>query len=266
MGTSCFMKGRKYMKTIIVKINKGTVKRKNLQKHLLIIALAMFGALASSAQAQEVIFSGFSHSFDNPSTGAPLVYFEGDAVGSAAYVNGAGASGSQAVVITTDFTGSGYGNVDYSDRYPSVSGNTSANIGDYTLSFDAAVNVPTATVSLLVSTLNNGSPGYFDYSFTISNPNTFEGYTLNLGSLGASSGTFNPQSAWWQLDFNMLSYYFGGDPSSGDQLNISNVQLTMVPEPTAFALVGLIVLLEIFRRLTHHWSQRRLRPRFRFPG
>jgi hypothetical protein len=219
------------------------MKKNNAKKYLETIALAVLGALASSTQAQIVIFSGFSHSYDNPITGSPLVYAQGDAANvSTAYVNGAGAGGSQAVVITTDFTGAGWGEVDYSDRYPSVSGNTSANISDYTLSFDAAVNVANAGFWLVVSTLHNGSPSDVSSFLGISNPNAFEHFSLNLASAFGGGGTLDPLSEWWQLDFNMLTSWGFADPSTGDQLLISNVQLTMVPEPSSLALGALSVM------------------------
>jgi hypothetical protein len=74
----------------------------------------------------------------------------------------------------------------------------------------------------------------------ISNPNTFEHFTLNLASdfQDGHIGTFDPLSEWWQVDFNMMSEDFG-DPSTGDQLIISNLELTMVPEPSSLALCAL---------------------------
>jgi hypothetical protein len=72
----------------------------------------------------------------------------------------------------------------------------------------------------------------------ISNPNTFEHFTLNLASDFGGGGlpdTFDPLSEWWQLYFNMMSQDFG-DPSTGDQLIISNLELTMVPEPSSLSL------------------------------
>jgi hypothetical protein len=73
-----------------------------------------------------------------------------------------------------------------------------------------------------------------------SNPNTFEHFTLNLTSDFGDGlpDTFDPLSEWWQLDFNMMSQDFG-DPSTGDQLIISNLELTMVPEPSSLALCAL---------------------------
>lgn len=220
------------------------MKRNITNKYLGAIALALLSALASNAQAQVVIFSGFDQSVGNPASGSPLGWVVGDASNvTMAYVDGAGAGGSQAVVITTDFTGGGFGIAEYEYRNMSVSGNTSANLSDYTLSFDAAVNVANAGFWLVVS-----APQYdsvVDYlaspsAILISNPNTFEHFTLNLASdfQDGHIGTFDPLSEWWQVDFNMMSEDFG-DPSTGDQLIISNLELTMVPEPSSLALCAL---------------------------
>lgn len=233
---------------------KGTMKRNITNKYLGAIALALLSALASNAQAQVVVFSGFDQSVGNPASGSPLGWVVGDASNvTMAYVDGAGAGGSQAVVITTDFTGGGFGIAEYEYRNMSVSGNTSANVSDYTLSFDAAVNVANAGVWLVVSTLHNGSPGDLSSYLMISNPNTFEHFTLNLASdfVGGFPGTFDPLSEWWQLDFNMMSQDFG-DPSTGNQLIISNLELTMVPEPSSLALCALsaVMGLTFLRRRT----------------
>src|ERR1039457_5554169 len=128
------------------------MKKHITNKYLGAIALALLSALAFRAQADIVIFSGFDHSVGNPASGSPLGWAVGDASNvTMAYVDGAGAGGSQAVVITTDFTGGGFGIAEYEYRNMSVSGNTSANVSDYTLSFDAAVNVANAAVWLVVS-------------------------------------------------------------------------------------------------------------------
>jgi hypothetical protein len=200
------------------------------------IGLVWFGAVASVAQADVVLFSGFSHSFDDPGTGAPLVFVSGDAANlRKAYVAGAGPDGSTAVVLTTDFAGRGFGIVDYEDRYPTVSGNTSLKPGDYTLSFDAAVNVAHAGFWLVVSSL----------FLSPSDPSNYQHFSLNLGS-DMSGGALDTLSSWWQLDFNMLSSDFG-DPSVGGQLSIANVRLTMIPEPSSLVL-GLLPLVGLMSR------------------
>jgi hypothetical protein len=88
-----------------------------------------------------------------------------------------------------------------------------------------------------------------------SNPNTFEHFTLNLTSDFGDGlpDTFDPLSEWWQVDFNMMSQDFG-DPSTGDQLIISNLELTMVPEPSSLALCALSAVagLAFLRRRTMH--------------
>ncbi len=64
--------------------------------------------------------------------------------------------------------------------------------------------------------------------------------------------TFDPLSTWWLFDFNIWNSWFG-DPSTGDQLWLSNIKVTMIPEPSSLALVllplaGLISMRFLRRR------------------
>jgi len=211
------------------------------------VVLAWFGALASVAQADTTIINGFGTSY---------LFASGDAANyGMTFVNGAGPGGSSALVITTDFSGQGWGQIDYSDRYQSVSGNTSMNLSDYTLSFDAAAKSSIALpyVFLVVSGVHNGNQSQASAFLSFSAQNTYQHFTLNLGSdVSGPQGALDPLSTFWQLDFNMENSYFG-DPSIGNQLSISNIRLTMVPEPSSLALAllplaGLISMAFLRRR------------------
>ena len=193
------------------------------------VVLAWFGALVSVAQADTTIINGFGTSY---------LFASGDVTNyGMTFVNGAGPGGSTAIVITTDFTGTGFGQIDYSDRYPNVSGNTSGNLGDYTLSFDAMAKGNVAHPGFFVVVSGDGS-----LVLTLSDPTVYQHFTLNLGS-DLIGPALNPLSTWWQLDFNLGSSYFEGDPSVGDQFILSNIKLTMVPEPSALALAFLALSL-----------------------
>ncbi len=203
-----------------------------LYRRLQAVGLAGFGALASVAQADITIIDGF---------GTPYLFASGDAANyGMTYVDGAGPGGSRAILITTDFSGTGWGQIDYEDRYLNVSGNTSSKLSDYTLSFDATAKAQSAHPGfwLVVSGVHNGTQSQVNSPFlSLNAPNTYQHFTLNLGS-DMGGGTFDPLSTWWQFDFNLESFDFG-DPSIGNQFSVSNVRLVMVPEPSPLMLTAL---------------------------
>lgn len=203
------------------------MKRNVVNQCLAAISLAVTGALPIWAQAGEEIFSGFP-------AGSPHGYSSGDVANfSIAYVNGSGAGGSLAAVLSMDFTSGplGFGSAGYGYINSATGGNTSVNLNDYTLSFDAAVNVANAGFALQFH--NDASSGSLASAsdFLISTPNSFEHFDLNLGSAFTGYGGFDPRGSVWVIDFFTSNFDFGA-PSIGDQLIFSNVQLTMVPEPS----------------------------------
>lgn len=132
-----------------------------------------------------------------------------------------------------------------------VTGNTSANLSDYTLSFDAAAS---SGVSLnlqlqswtgagfggtMTGTLNTApaSPGYGnDISLTTS----YQHYSFNLANATVFQGNtgFIPNGGTIQMAFQLDD---GANPPWTATLDVDNLQLTMasVPEPTVMALCGM---------------------------
>jgi hypothetical protein len=104
--------------------------------------------LTVSAMAQVTIFTDNLDSLSGNSPG----YSFGDAVNfSHTYVAGVGVGGSVGARILSDFSGTnGFGGVAYQYQNGNVTGNTSANLGDYTLSFDAAVNKANGGFALIL--------------------------------------------------------------------------------------------------------------------
>ena len=104
--------------------------------------------LTVSAMAQVTIFTDNLDSLSGNSPG----YNFGDAVNfSHTYIAGVGVEGSVGARILSDFGGTnGFGGVAYQYQIGNVTGNTSANLGDYTLSFDAAVNKANGGFALIL--------------------------------------------------------------------------------------------------------------------
>lgn len=206
---------------------------------------ALLVAIAGNLQAQIYIINDNLDANANGSA-TPGYSFGDVANASHTYVAGAGVGGSTAAVIQSDFTapGVGFGGVAYQYQDGNTGGlNTSANLSDYTLSFDAEVNKANGGFSLIVQSWANtffsgAGPTQSSSSsdYTISTPGAFQHFSINLGSL--SSG-LNPTGQTLQIAWQMDEFTYGG-AGTGNQLAIDNVQLTMaVPEPSTFALAAL---------------------------
>jgi hypothetical protein len=189
-----------------------------------------------SAMAQVTIFS---NNFDSLSGNTPGYSF-GDAINfSHTYVAGVGVSGSVGARVLSDFAGTnGFGGVAFQYQNGNVTGNSSANLGDYTLSFDAAVNKANGGFALI---LQNWAGTFFTGSFsqsqypseiTLATPNVFQHFSINLATLNPGAV---PTGQTWQIAWQMDEFAYGG-PGTGYQLIIDNVVVTMVPEPSTVAL------------------------------
>jgi len=167
-------------------------------------------------------------------------------------VGGVGVGGTtawQLVMNAAAGGGAGYSYLGGQYQNGGVTGNTSAVLGDYTLSFDAMANAGSLNIQIQswtgagfggtqTGTLNTAplSPGYGN-DLTL-NP-TYTHYSLNLGNSSIFQGNsgFLPNGGTIQVAMQLDG---GGATPYSDTLNIDNFQLTMasVPEPTIMALTG----------------------------
>ncbi len=214
--------------------------------------VALLGSFAATTQAQIVFsdnFEGYTAGSDQlaawASTGTLANY-------SLTVASGTGVSGSQGLTWQADFNAAYSGfmpcNLGYSGGNPS--GNTDPNINDYTLSFDMAVASGVA-VNQLQLTLNGWAGQWFTGASTGSQAaidtsavtvgSGFQLVTVNLGTLfTGSGGNFDPTSQTYQFQFQLNGWQLaGGGPVTGEQMTLDNVQISIVPEPSTIALVGL---------------------------
>lgn len=229
-----------------------------------IATVALLTSVPATAQVTII-----SQNFDSGLSGTENLsgYHGGDITSSTyAVVAGVGTSGSSAIQEvngTAGNTGNGYGYAAVQLQESVVSGNTSVNLSDYTLSFDAESTAGSLNLQIQTwvgqgftggqtGTLNTApaNPGYGN-DLTL-NP-TYTHYSLNLGNstIFPNVGTFNPTGATWQIAWQLNG---GGNGNPANlTMNIDNVMLTMatpVPEPSTLALAGLGALggLMLFRR------------------
>src|SRR5437899_8191426 len=173
-----------------------------MKKLGVLLAFASFCALPAGAQV--TIFSDNLNSLSGNTPGYNL----GDAVNvSPTYVAGVGVGGSVGARILSDFGGTnGFGGVAYQYQNGNVTGNSSANLGDYTLSFDAAVNKANGGFALIVQ---NWSGTFFSGAFsqsqypseiTLATPNVFQHFSINLNSFNPGAV---PNGQTWQIAWQM---------------------------------------------------------------
>ena len=160
-----------------------------------------------------------------------------------------GTSAWESAMISTATANAGYAY--YGPQYQNggVTGNTSANLSDYTVSFDAAAS---SGVSLnlqiqswtgagfggsMTGTLNT-APANPGYGNDISLGTTYQHYSFNLGNTTVFQGNtgFLPNGGTIQMAFQMD---YGATPPWTVIMDVDNLQLTMVPEPTILALSGM---------------------------
>jgi len=206
-----------------------------MKKNVLLLA-ASFCTLSVIGQT---IFSDNLDSLSGPTPG----YSFGDAINfSHTYAPGVGVGGSVGAQVASDFGGTnGFGGVAYQYQNGNVTGNTSANLGNYVLSFDAAVNKANGGFALI---LQNWTGTFFSGTFsqsqypseiTLATPNVFQHFSINLSSFNPGAV---PTGQTWQIAWQMDEFAYGG-PGTGNLLFIDNVMVTMVPEPCTFALAVL---------------------------
>jgi hypothetical protein len=209
----------------------------SMKKLGVLLVSASFCTFCASAQV-----TIFSDNLDSLSGNAPGYNF-GDAVNfSHTYVAGVGVGGSVGARVLSDFGGTnGFGGVAYQYQNGNVTGNTSANLSDYTLSFDAAVNKANGGFALIVQnwtgTFFSGtfSQSQYPTEITLATPNVFQHFSINLASFNPGAV---PTGQTWQIAWQMDEFAYGG-PGTGNQLIIDNVMVTMVPEPSSLALAFL---------------------------
>lgn len=214
--------------------------------------VAAIGGLAASSQAQTTVgsvnFDSFTLGAFNPTYGS-LYNFGGAGCVANIVTSGAG----QAVQYTGTAAASGdnfgiQGNT--AAGRINLSGNTSANLSDYTLSFDIALgagSVNDFTADFVLYGSATGPTPYTqggDFAINTSTLTPGAGFvteTINLSSLGAG----------WHLDpivMNANTYFTwsigkqnGSTVGTADVL-IDNIKITMVqpvPEPSTLALCGM---------------------------
>jgi hypothetical protein len=208
--------------------------------------IAAFALLASMPAMGQVTL--FSENFDplSPSGVVQFGFSFGDTTSSSVgVVSGVGVGGTAAIQIVNNAASGAQGFSGVGGQYQdqTVSGDTSVNWSDYTLSFDAKANAGSLKVEVQTGQGQNFSGtgvGSFGDTTTLSDlalTSGFTHYTLNLGNSAIFSNSGLPDGGTYQIN---LQYDGHGPTPYNNTLDIDNLTLTMaVPEPSTMALAGL---------------------------
>lgn len=230
-------------------------------------AAAALAAMAVPAQAGVTIFS-------QTDGAATYAYSGGD-------ITSPSVTGNMTIQANHNVNNLGYGYVAGQWQDAAVTGNTSANLSDYTLSFTATAfgDAPNFNggggitveiqafsagfASMIGDIKTGGNPDNYQDWYVSSSGTTF---TWNLGdsdiwgNTGSPSGplgwgdqgltSFDPTAPIMQLEIQADAGWFGNAPMNYG-VTISNLKLEMVPEPASlafFALGGLGAIRFLIRR------------------
>ncbi|HEY5505161.1 MAG TPA: PEP-CTERM sorting domain-containing protein [Sedimentisphaerales bacterium] len=223
----------------------------------MISVVAALSGFTIATQAQIV----WSQNFDSLGLGAygTTTDFVNDPTTPALPANNIVTSGSgQAMAFTFNALSGTTVNLQAATPTYAASGNTSANLANYTLSFDLAVqgvNLAMGYGGLEISVQNGGgifgSHALFDFLTPAQAPLAGSGYQHFSYNLGTFSGSLNPSGAALAFGLGVIGYG-NGMTANPETLLVDNVQITMVPEPSTFAMLlgglGLLAGLCRYRR------------------
>lgn len=207
--------------------------------------IAALSGLALTSHAQTVVWS---QNFNSLALGAygNTTDYANDPTTPALPANNIvapGNGGGQAMALTFNALSGTTVNLQTATPTYAASGNTSVNLADYTLSFDMAiqgVDISTGYGGLQISVQNGGGifgPSAVSPFVTPAAGSAGSGYHPYSFNLGTFTGSLNPTSA--NLAFGIGVVAYGNNmTASPETLLVDNIQISMVPEPSTFAVIA----------------------------
>lgn len=228
--------------------------------------VAVLSGFATATHADILVWSQNFDSIALGAYGAHTTDFVNDGTNPALPANNIvapGNGGGQAMALTFNAVSGTTLNLQTATLEYAASGNTSANLANYTLSFDLAVQGVDVSMGYGGLEINVFGPGSWIFngdgarlSFLTGPPTAGSGYqhfSLNLGTFVADAALLNPTDASFSVGIGVIGY--GNNmTASPETLLLDNVEITMVPEPSTFAMLlgglGLLAGLCRYRRVS----------------
>ena len=212
-----------------------------------------FASIVIAAQAQVTIFSeNFNAGLSAGANFSKYVFGDTDSATSTdAIAAGLGVGGTPAwqIINNAPSGANGFSGIGAQYQNGGITGNTSANLSDYVLSFDAKASAGSLNIQIqtwtgpgfggtMTGTLSTAptppgfgndqvlTPGFTHYSLNLGNTTVFPG-----GSVNMTGGTIQVA----------MQFDGGGNTPYQNTLIVDNFTLTMIPEPSVCALLGLAV-------------------------
>ena len=228
--------------------------------------VAVLSGFATATHADILVWSQNFDSIALGAYGAHTTDFVNDGTNPALPANNIvapGNGGGQAMALTFNAVSGTTLNLQTATLEYAASGNTSANLADYTLSFDLAVqgvDLAFGYGGLEIGVFGPGSWIFNGDALKSAFVNTglptagsgYQHFSMNLGTFnpsGTGGSTYlNPTDGSLSVGIGVINY---GNPmtASPETLLLDNIQITMVPEPSTFAaLLGGLGLFAGWRR------------------
>jgi hypothetical protein len=198
--------------------------------------------LASQAQV-------IHETYDTDATpnGTSVLAWSGGNIGNASvkYTDGAGMSGTRGLLYSVDFNQQWDGYIAYQFQKDNLTPGTSANRGDYVLSFDLNVTgTPLTALQIDVKGSVGGWGGTWTETgaagISVAAVTGWQHVSVALNSGSWTANGLNPQFDVAQVQIQVNGWQLqGGGPVVGEQVAVDNLDISLVPEPSVMALVGL---------------------------
>jgi hypothetical protein len=217
-----------------------------MKRHWIRRGFCVIALLAGPGSAIQLPGAIFNETFDPllPGGSVQLYYSSGNATGwSVGVVPGVGVGGTAGLQLQLSSSGGfgGAGSVAAQYLNQAVSGNTSLNPSDYTLSFDAKGTGGLLLYFQIQTWDGQNSSGNYDGTITETAgtgllSSSFQNYSLNLGTFTGSLSGQGVAGGTYAISFEFV---VTDPPPYSESAVVDNLEVTMVPEPGTFALLGL---------------------------
>lgn len=219
-----------------------------------IASLAILALAAYPAAAQTLYQQNFDALASASTTTTPGTYVAVDDVGGSGWqiqggtggggitltagIDGNGVGGSQALFGTWDTSGGSSYTWNQYTYYGVGGAGAGATLANIDVSLDIFMSGSDSSTPIMVSALQSSGSISLDFTPTLAN-DSYTHVQFTLDQATATGGSFDPTAEFW---FRLSHGNGGFGFDNPNTVQIDNVMIQVVPEPTAAALLGLSAL------------------------